>query len=239
MNLTISLDERLAAQLQQEASARRLSPEQVAQGLLGSALSKIAEVAAWLRAHQRRAELIRKRRDLGLTPEERAEFEQLQAAVDQWPAPFDPVVLNRRFHENRKNFPEEQLAAYAGQLVAWWPDGSRIFDADADYHALFRRVEAAGYPSSFFPFEPIPRPDQTEIDPYIALAMRFNENRDSFPAEELAKYAGKTVAWWLDGSKIVDADIDSEALVHRLRQNGYDPSYIRMEYIRLPDESFV
>ncbi len=153
--------------------------------------------------------------------------------------PADPVELNRRFHENRKNFPAERLAAYAGQLVAWWPDGSRIFDADANYQALFRRLDDAGYPPSFFMFEPIPLPGQTEIDPYIALRMRFNDNRDNFPAEELAKYAGKHVAWWVDGSRIVDADDDSVALVHRLRANGYDMAYIVLDCIPFPGESFV
>ncbi len=43
MNLTISLNEPLAAQLQREASTRQLSPEQVAIALLGGALGKIAE----------------------------------------------------------------------------------------------------------------------------------------------------------------------------------------------------
>jgi hypothetical protein len=83
MNLTISLDERLAAQLQQEASARGVSVEQVARDLLGGALSKMAKEAAWRRLNQRRGELIRKSRDLGLTAEEGKELDQLQAAVDQ------------------------------------------------------------------------------------------------------------------------------------------------------------
>src|SRR5437764_926377 len=43
MNLTISLDEPLAAQLRREASTRRLSPEQVALDLLAGALGRIAE----------------------------------------------------------------------------------------------------------------------------------------------------------------------------------------------------
>jgi hypothetical protein len=153
--------------------------------------------------------------------------------------PVDPVELNRRFHENRNNFPAERLAAYAGQMVAWWPDGSRIFDADANYQALFRRLVDAGYLVSFFMLEPIPLPGQTEIDPEIALAMRFNENRDKFPAEKLLKYAGKTVAWWLDGSRIVDADDDGVALIHRLRENGYDMHYIKFETIPFPGETFV
>jgi hypothetical protein len=152
---------------------------------------------------------------------------------------MDPRELDKRYYENRRNFPAEQLAAYAGQWVAWWPDRSRIFDADASCPALRRRLLDAGYLVSFFMLELIPRPEQTEIDPYVALAMRFRENRNNFPAEELAKYAGKRVAWWLDGSRIVDADDDGEALVERLRANGYDMSYICLETIRFPDETFV
>lgn len=43
MNLTILLDEPLAAKLRRAASSRHLSPEQVALDLLGGALSKITE----------------------------------------------------------------------------------------------------------------------------------------------------------------------------------------------------
>jgi hypothetical protein len=147
---------------------------------------------------------------------------------------MDPIALNKLYHENRARFSDEELAAYAGQMIAWWPDGSRIFDADADYQALFKRVDAAGYPSGFFSFEPRPRAGQTEIDPYIALAMRFNENYDKFPTEELARYDGQTVAWWPDGSRIVDADFDSTALVQRLRAKGYDLSFLKLMEIECP-----
>ncbi len=101
-------------------------------------MSKIAEETEWLQAHQRRSDLIGKSRDQGLSAEERAELERLQTSVEQ--APIDLSALNKRYHENRARFPAEQLAAYAGQMVAWWPDGSRIFDADANYQALFRRL---------------------------------------------------------------------------------------------------
>jgi hypothetical protein len=93
MNLTISLDEPLAAQLQQEASARRLSPEQVTRDLLGSALGKIAEEEAWRDVNRRRGELIGKSRAIGLTAEESKELDQLQAAVDQRLAPMDQRLL--------------------------------------------------------------------------------------------------------------------------------------------------
>jgi hypothetical protein len=155
--------------------------------------------------------------------------------IDPWTA------LRMRFHENRDNFPAEQLGANAGPQVGWWPDGSRIFDADDNYQALFQRLRAAGYADSFFMFEPIPLPEQTEIDPYVALCMRFSENRNNFPAAELAKYGGKLVAWWPDGSRIVDADTvgDGHAFFQRLRDTGHDLSFFVLEHLPFPDESFV
>src|SRR4051794_16074532 len=79
--------------------------------------------------------------------------------------PDDRIALKSRFRQNRDNFPAEQLAAYAGQMVAWWPDGSRIFDADVSHKALYQRLRDAGYALSFFMLELIPLPGQPEIDP--------------------------------------------------------------------------
>ncbi len=241
MNLTLSLDERLAAVLLQEAAARGFSAEQAAQDLLGGALSKIAEQAALLRAHQRRSDLIGKSRAQGLSAEERAELEQLQATVDQRPAPIDPIALHKRFHENRNRFPAEQLAAYAGQMAAWWPDGSRIFDADADHRDLFRRLRDAGYRISFFQLEWIPLPGEPKMDPYTLLRMQFAENRNDAPVEELAKYGGKLVAWWPDATRIVDADHegDGHAFFERLDATGYERSWFVYENLPFPGESFV
>jgi hypothetical protein len=152
----------------------------------------------------------------------------------------DPRTLNRRFHENRRNFPEEQLAPYVGKMVAWWPDGSRIFDADANYHALFQRLRDAGYLVSFFVLEPI-QPPNAEIDPYVALHMQFAENRDKCPAEELEKYGGKLVAWWPDGSRIFDVDTEGNghAFFQRLDESGHDRSFFVYEVLPLFGESFV
>lgn len=93
MDLTISLDEPLAAQLQLEASARCLSPEQVARDILGGALGKIAKEEAWRQANNRRTELIRKSRNLRLTAEESEELNRLQAAADQRLEPMDRHLL--------------------------------------------------------------------------------------------------------------------------------------------------
>ena len=69
------------------------------------------------------------------------------------------AALRARFHENRDKFTREQLAAYADQWVAWWPDGSRIYDADASLTALEQRLHTAGYRTAFFMLELMPKPE--------------------------------------------------------------------------------
>src|SRR4051812_32910476 len=52
----------------------------------------------------------------------------------------------RAFGENRNRFPPEELFSYAGQHVAWSPDGTRIV-ASAEHRAtLCRRLADAGIP---------------------------------------------------------------------------------------------
>jgi hypothetical protein len=90
------------------------------------------------------------------------------------------------------------------------------------------------------PLSPAPSATETpEIDPYIALRMRWADNRNNFPLEELARYGGKEVAWWPDGTRIVDADEDGNELTRRLLAAGYDLSFFVFERIDSPDESFV
>jgi hypothetical protein len=48
------------------------------------------------------------------------------------------------FDENRRQFPLEKLAAYAGQFVAWNPDGTRILASAASMEAVEEKLIAAG-----------------------------------------------------------------------------------------------
>jgi hypothetical protein len=155
--------------------------------------------------------------------------------------PIDPVSLKEHFAENRKRFPAEALAPYIGQIVAWWPDGSRIFDADVDHFELFGRLRDAGYRISFFQLEWIAPPGEPGMDPYILLAMQFSENRNDASAEELTKYGGMLVAWWPDGTRIFDADMegDGHAFTERLRNSGHDLSWFVFERLPFPGEMFV
>ena len=108
MQLTISLDEALAEQLRQRASAKDLSPEQAARELLGDALHHIAEEEAWGLSNQRRAELIQKSRCLGLTAEESRELDRLQAALDRRLEATDRQLLAvaEEFRQSAERLPD-------------------------------------------------------------------------------------------------------------------------------------
>jgi hypothetical protein len=109
MDLTISLDDQQAAQLQRQASSRRLSPEQFARDLLGDALGKIVEEETWGAVNRRRVDLIRKSRSSGLSAEEARDLEQLQAAIDRRLEPLDRHLLATAEHFRRlaEGLPDE------------------------------------------------------------------------------------------------------------------------------------
>jgi hypothetical protein len=109
MNLTISLDDKQAAQLQKQASSRRLSPEQLACALLGDALGRIVEEETWDAANRRRLDLLGKSRSAGLSTEEAKELEQLQAAVDRRLEPMDWQLLAgaEQFRHLAEGLPDE------------------------------------------------------------------------------------------------------------------------------------
>jgi hypothetical protein len=93
MNLTIALDDHQSAQLQRQASARRLSLEEYAHNLLGDAISRSLEEETWGTLNRRRIDLIRKSRVSDLTADEATELEQLQSAVDRRLEPVDRQLL--------------------------------------------------------------------------------------------------------------------------------------------------
>ena len=93
MNLIISLEEPLAARLREEAVARRLSPEQAARDILGVVLDRIDEEDRLRALNQRRCALIRQDREGGLTAEEAAELDRLQAALDARLEPVDGQMI--------------------------------------------------------------------------------------------------------------------------------------------------
>jgi hypothetical protein len=65
----------------------------------------------------------------------------------------------------------------------------------------------------------------------------FTKNRAAFPVDELAQYIGKWVAFSPDGTKIVAAHEDLEALAQLLEQTGIDPQTVVFE--GLPEEDTI
>jgi hypothetical protein len=67
------------------------------------------------------------------------------------------------------------------------------------------------------------------------ITASFIENRRGFPAEELAKYAGKHVGWGWDGTRIIaSADSNSE-LSELVKKLGLDSARVVLSYIDPPD----
>ena len=67
--------------------------------------------------------------------------------------------------------------------------------------------------------------------PTSAGLGEYAQNRGRFPADELAKYAGKYVAFSLDGARILASSATEEGLEQQLQAQGIDPSQIVGSYI--------
>jgi hypothetical protein len=66
----------------------------------------------------------------------------------------------QEFWNNRSQFPPEELEQYAGQYVAWNPDGTRIIASDADERRLDAAIKAAGYDPAEVVVSSVPPPDE-------------------------------------------------------------------------------
>jgi hypothetical protein len=67
----------------------------------------------------------------------------------------------QRFLTNRSRFPLEELARYAGQYIAWSPDGTNVLASDADPARVIDRVKALGYDLGETVISYIPPDDET------------------------------------------------------------------------------
>lgn len=66
----------------------------------------------------------------------------------------------------------------------------------------------------------------------------FNETRNAFPQEELAKYYGKHVAWSLDGKQILVSGSDDGDVIEKVKAAGYNLGEVVLSYVPLPNEVF-
>jgi hypothetical protein len=66
--------------------------------------------------------------------------------------------------------------------------------------------------------------------------QKFLTNRQKFPPGELAKFAGKYIAWSPDGTRILASDDDLEKVAAAVEDLGYDSSEIVLGSVPFPDE---
>jgi hypothetical protein len=64
------------------------------------------------------------------------------------------------FWKNRSQVPPEELEQYAGQYVAWSPDGTRVIAGDTDERRLEAAIKAAGYDPAEVVVSSVPPPDE-------------------------------------------------------------------------------
>lgn len=74
--------------------------------------------------------------------------------------PRDGVWVNSNlFNENSSKVPYEELAKYAGQVIAWTLDGTRILASGADELDVANKLRAAGIDISRVVFDNVPLGD--------------------------------------------------------------------------------
>ncbi len=66
--------------------------------------------------------------------------------------------------------------------------------------------------------------------------QQFLRNRHAFPLEELARYAGKYVAWSPDGTRILASDEDELRLDATIKDAGHESSEVLVSFVPFPDE---
>ena len=63
----------------------------------------------------------------------------------------------------------------------------------------------------------------------------FQRNRQRFPHEKLALYAGKYVAWNTEGTCILACDDDELRLARAVQQAGYNTAEVLIAYVPSDD----
>jgi hypothetical protein len=74
-----------------------------------------------------------------------------------------------------------------------------------------------------------------DMPAYLEMRRKFLANRAAFPVEDLAKYAGRWVAWSPDGTRVAASAPSPELLDGLLEANGEDPALCVVEGI--PDDA--
>lgn len=102
MTITLQLDDDLAERLKEQADASDISLESCVTEVLDSALEASSELKSWSLVNARRYELIRKSREMDLTPQEVEELSLLQSRVTALLEPADRKMLDQLSDLERK-----------------------------------------------------------------------------------------------------------------------------------------
>jgi hypothetical protein len=109
MGFTLHLEDRLAEELRQEASAEHVSVEELAHRLMRDALQQRVAAKRWRSENRRRLELIARKMQAALSAEEQEEFHQLQSRASEMAAPLDKTLLQtvESLRREVESLPEE------------------------------------------------------------------------------------------------------------------------------------
>lgn len=92
MELTLHLEDALAKELVQQASAEQVPVVELAHRLMRDSLQRCGAESRWRAQNRRRLELIAKKQTTPLSAEEQEEWAQLQANAFEFAAPFDKAL---------------------------------------------------------------------------------------------------------------------------------------------------
>jgi hypothetical protein len=83
------------------------------------------------------------------------------------------------------------------------------------------------------------KPTDTEYPNVPRLDAQHFENRRNFPADELAKYAGRHIAWNWDGTRVLASGETLDAVEGQLQAQGADPGRVVFDYIIPGDAALI
>lgn len=111
MEVTLQLEDTLAAELRQQAADEHTSVEELAQRLMHDALQERTAARRWSTQNRRRLELIAKRLTAPLGADEEEEFRQLQSLACERAAPFDKALLQTvaTLRQELEQLPEDSV----------------------------------------------------------------------------------------------------------------------------------
>lgn len=75
------------------------------------------------------------------------------------------------------------------------------------------------------------KPTDTKHPNVPWLDAQHFENRRNFPADELAKYAGRHIAWSWDGTRVLASGETVDAVEEQLQIQGVDPVRVVFDYV--------